>query len=80
MNAAELEALSRLLVDCGCPAEKAAEMAAQLDRRASQLAALKGRTHSEALAHLLGLMRQGWAAGAGSTGAGDGFPPAAAPG
>jgi hypothetical protein len=80
MSAAELETLSRLLVTCGCPVEKAAAMAAQLDRRATQLAALRGRTHSEALVHLLGLMRQGWAAGAGGTGAGDGLPPAAGPG
>jgi hypothetical protein len=57
-----LEELSRALVALGCPPEKSAEMAAQLDRRARQLAAAKGRTHEEALAHLLNLMRQGWAA------------------
>ena len=38
-------------------------MAAQLDRRARQLAEqLQGRTYEEALLHLLTLMRQGWAA------------------
>jgi len=37
-------------------------MAAQLDRRARQLAAEKGKTHEEAMAHLLELMKQGWAA------------------
>ncbi len=37
-------------------------MAAQLDKRARQLSALKGRTYEQALAHLLGLLRQGWAA------------------
>jgi hypothetical protein len=37
-------------------------MAAQLDRRAQQLAAEKGRSYEEALQHLLTLMRQGWAA------------------
>lgn len=37
-------------------------MAAQLDKRARQLAELKGRSYDEALAHLLGLLRQGWAA------------------
>ena len=37
-------------------------MAAQLDKRARQLAELKGRTYEEALTHLLQLMRQGWAA------------------
>ena len=46
----------------GCPAEKAAEMAAQLDKRAQQLAEQKGRSYDEALAHLLNLMKQGWSA------------------
>jgi hypothetical protein len=50
------------LVSLGCPAEKSAAMAAQLDRRARQLAVEKDRTYDQALAHLLGLMRQGWAA------------------
>ena len=54
--------LARVLVALGCPAEKSAEMAAQLDKRACQLAASKGRTHEEALQHLLTLMSQGWAA------------------
>ncbi len=57
-----LETLSQLLVAMGCPSEKSMEMAAQLDKRARQLAEQKGRTYDEALAHLLGLMRQGWAA------------------
>ena len=46
----------------GCPADKSVEMAAQLDKRAQQLAAAKGRTYEQALTHLLGLMKQGWAA------------------
>lgn len=54
--------LAQLLVALGCPAEKSAEMAAQLDKRARQLAAEKGRNHEEALRHLLTLMKQGWAA------------------
>jgi hypothetical protein len=37
-------------------------MAAQLDKRARQLAGQKGRSYEEALAHLLTLMKQGWAA------------------
>jgi hypothetical protein len=37
-------------------------MAAQLDRRARQLAAQKGRSYDDALQHLLNLMRQGWSA------------------
>jgi len=59
MNQSELAAL---LVTLGCPAEKSTEMAAQLDKRARQLAETKGRSHEEALAHLLGMMKQGWAA------------------
>ena len=54
--------LANLLVSLGCPAEKSADMAAQLDKRAQQLAAEKGRNQEEALAHLLNLMKQGWAA------------------
>jgi hypothetical protein len=59
MNPAEL---AQVLVALGCPADKSTEMAAQLDKRAQQLAAEKGRTYEEALTHLLTLMRQGWAA------------------
>ena len=57
-----LEELAAVLAGLGCPAEKTAEMAAQLDKRARQLAEQKGRSYEEALAHLLELMRQGWAA------------------
>jgi len=58
----DLAQLAQLLVAMGCPADKSAEMAAQLDKRARQLAAGKGRTYEEALTHLLKLMREGWAA------------------
>ena len=54
--------LASVLVALGCPQEKSAEMAAQLDKRARQLAEAKNRSYEDALAHLLGLMRQGWAA------------------
>ena len=54
--------IARLLVVLGCPAEKSAEMAAQLDKRAKQLAVEKNRSYEDALAHLLKLMSQGWAA------------------
>ena len=54
--------LAALLIAMGCPAGKSAEMAAQLDKRARQLAAEKGRSYDEALQHLVGLMRQGWSA------------------
>ena len=58
----EIFELEKVLVALGCPAGKSAEMAAQLDKRARQLAAEKGRTYNEALQHLVGLMRQGWSA------------------
>jgi hypothetical protein len=57
-----LEQLAQVLVALGCPPEQSTTMAAQLEKRAQQLAAAKGRTPDEALAHLLELMRQGWAA------------------
>lgn len=58
----ELGELAEVLTALGCPQEKSREMAAQLDKRARQLAEQKTRTYDEALAHLLELMRQGWAA------------------
>ncbi len=58
----DLSQLAQLLVALGCPAEKSADMAAQLDKRARQLAAEKGRSYEEAMKHLLTLMKQGWAA------------------
>lgn len=58
----ELEELARALVSLGCPGEKSALMAAQLDRRALQLMERTGRSHDEALTHLLRLMAGGWAA------------------
>jgi exoribonuclease R len=54
--------LAQLLTAMGCPADKSPEMAAQLDKRARQLAEAKGRPYEEALTHLLNLMKQGWAA------------------
>jgi hypothetical protein len=57
-----LTELAEVLVRLGCPREKAGEMAGQLDKRARQLAAEKGRTYEEAIEHLLKLMAQGWAA------------------
>jgi hypothetical protein len=58
----DLEQLAQLLTAMGCPAEKSAEMAAQLDKRAKQLVAEKGRSYEEAMGHLLKLMSEGWAA------------------
>lgn len=61
-SAVEPGDIPELLTRLGCPREKASVMAAQLDKRARQLAELKGRSYEEALAHLLELMSQGWAA------------------
>ncbi len=58
----EISQLAHVLVALGCPADKSGEMAAQLDKRAKQLAAEKGRSYEEALKHLLTLMKQGWSA------------------
>ncbi len=49
------------LVALRCPPGKSAAMAAQLDKRAKQLAEQKGKTYEAALTHLLNLMAQGWA-------------------
>ena len=59
---APLNELAAALIRMGCPEAKATEMAAQLDKRARQLAHQKNRSYEDALAHLLGLMSQGWAA------------------
>ena len=58
----ETSELAKALIALGCPAEKSAAMAAQLDKRARQLAEQKGRSYEEAMQHLLALMQQGWAA------------------
>jgi hypothetical protein len=58
----EISELAKRLTTLGCPAEKSAGMAAQLDKRVRQLAAQKGRSYEEALQHLLTLMKQGWSA------------------
>ena len=58
----EISELAKLLTALGCPTEKSARMAAQLDKRARQLAEQKGRSYDDALQHLLNLMRQGWSA------------------
>jgi hypothetical protein len=54
--------LAALLVGLGCPKEKSNEMAAQLEKRARQLSEQTGRTYEDAMAHLLNLMKHGWAA------------------
>jgi hypothetical protein len=57
-----LAQLAEMLVGMGCTADKSAEMASQLDKRARQLSAQKHISYEQAMGHLLGLMRQGWSA------------------
>ena len=57
MTEPEQAALEQALAQLGVPVEKAPEMAAQLDKRARQLAAAGERTHEQALLHLLKLMK-----------------------
>jgi hypothetical protein len=58
----EISELAKILVALGCPSDKSADMAAQLDKRARQLAAEKQQTYEQSMTHLLTLMKQGWAA------------------
>ncbi|MDA7511732.1 hypothetical protein OAH23_11740 [Verrucomicrobia bacterium] len=58
----DLTQLAALLRQFGCPPNKTDVLAAQLDKRAHQLASVKGKSYEESLMHLLRLMRQGWAA------------------
>jgi hypothetical protein len=53
--------IAGVLKQSGCPPEKCAAMAAQLDKRARMDAARKGISPEAALGHLIGLMSQGWA-------------------
>ena len=55
-------ASAKLLVTMGCPEAKAGEMAAQLVKRSGQLAKERDISREKAMAYLLNLMRQGWAA------------------
>ena len=57
MTDPEQAALTDTLQQLGVPAKKAHDMAAQLDKRAHQLAEQDGRTHQDALLHLLQLMK-----------------------
>jgi len=58
----DLSQLAAALTALGCPADQSTAMAAQLDKRARQLSEQKGKTYEEAMAHLLKLMSEGWAA------------------
>jgi len=54
--------LAKLLVVMGCPQAKSTEMAQQLAKRSEQLAKERNQSQAEAMAYLLNLMKQGWAA------------------
>ena len=58
----DLALLKQMLEALGCPAEKCDQMAAQLDKRARQLSTERGDSYDHSMAHLIGLMKQGWAA------------------
>ena len=57
MTENEQAALEKALQQLGIPAEKAPDMATQLDKRAQQLAKAEDRTYEQALMHLLQLMK-----------------------
>ena len=57
MTESEQATLEQALIQFGVPAEKALEMAVQLDKRAQQLAVAEDRTYEQALMHLLQLMK-----------------------
>ena len=58
----DTETLAKLLVTMGYPEAKSGEMAQQLAKRSGQLALERNQSQAEAMAYLLGLMKQGWAA------------------
>lgn len=58
----DLALLGQMLAALGCPADKTGEMAAQLDKRARQLSNERGQSYEQAMGHLIGLLKQGWAA------------------
>ena len=53
--------IAAVLEKLGCPAVKSVAMASQLDRKARMDAERTGTSYEAALAHLIGLMAQGWA-------------------
>jgi len=56
-----VQEIAVVLERLGCPAEKCAAMAAQLDRRARMDAARRDVTYESSLQQLLDLMAKGWA-------------------
>ncbi len=59
MTRAELETFLGTL---GVPAQNAGTMAQQLEKRAHQLSEKRSQSYEESLAHLVFLLKQGWAA------------------
>ena len=57
MTEGEQVALEQVLMQFGVSADKAPDMAAQLDKRARQLSEKGERTYEQALMHLLELMK-----------------------
>ena len=57
MTDGDQAALEQALQQLGVPADKAPEMAVQLDKRAQQLSEQGERTYEQALLHLLNLMK-----------------------
>ena len=57
MTESEQATLEQALMQFGVPAQKAPDMATQLDKRAQQLAKAEDRTYEQALMHLLQLMK-----------------------
>jgi hypothetical protein len=54
--------LETFLKSMGVPDSNAATMADQLEKRAKQLSEKRNQSYEEAFNHLVGLLRQGWAA------------------
>jgi hypothetical protein len=58
----KLEELITFLESIGVPSENARPMAEQLEKRAKQLSEKRNQSYDESLAHLINLLKQGWAA------------------
>ena len=56
------EELISFLQTIGVPSENAGPMAEQLEKRATQLSEKRNQSYDESLAHLINLLKQGWAA------------------
>jgi hypothetical protein len=57
-----IEEIRDFLLKLGAPPADALAMAQQLDKRARQMQTERGQSYEEALGHLIGMLKQGWAA------------------